>query len=105
MTRVLVIDDDDALLGVLEMILTLEGHEVSLANCGPAALELARAGHFDVALTDLRMPGMSGIETLAALKKVDPMLPVIVVSAHISAEATAECYRRVRSARRLRAAR
>lgn len=91
MTRVLVIDDDEAVLDVLDMIFTLEGHEVSLADCGPAALELAGATHFDVALTDLRMPGMSGIETLAALKQIDPMLPVIVISAHISPEAIAEC--------------
>ena len=91
MIRILLIDDDEALLGVLEMIFTLEGYEVSLADSGLAALELARSSHFDVAFTDLRMPGMSGIETLAALKKLDPMLPVIVISAHISQEAIDEC--------------
>ncbi|MDX2093047.1 MAG: response regulator [Kofleriaceae bacterium] len=91
MTRVLVVDDDRAMLDVLEMLLTLEGYDVSLADSGPAALELAGVIRFDVALTDLRMPGMSGIETLAGLKQLDPGLPVIVVSAHFSAENVVEC--------------
>ena len=91
--KVLVIDDDLAMRGSLELAFLMENFSVVTAESGMDAVKLVERERFDVAFTDLRMPGMSGLETLTALKKLDPALPVVVISAYISGGTAAECMR------------
>jgi DNA-binding NtrC family response regulator len=89
--RILVIDDDEAILETLEDALSIDGFEVTTTDRGASAVEAARQGGFNLAITDLKMPGMSGLETLAALRDVQPSLPVIVMTGFASGGTTSEC--------------
>lgn len=89
--KVLVIDDDLAVLEALKLVLVLEGFDVVEAESGEDAVTTAKTDAFDVAITDLMMPGMSGLETLAALKQIDATLPVIMASGFLTEEVAAEC--------------
>ena len=68
------------------MMLKADGYEVVTAQSGKEALERLRRQHFEVALTDLVMPEMDGIQTLAALRDLDPDIQVIVVTGYASVE-------------------
>jgi CheY-like chemotaxis protein len=91
--RILVVDDEEDVREGVKRFLMYEGYEVTTAESGAVALERAGAQAFDVVLTDLRMPGMSGLETLIALKRLRPELPVIVVTGYASAETVSACKR------------
>jgi PAS domain S-box-containing protein len=77
---VLVIDDEKAVCDLLIRFLTVEGHSVVAAHDGPAALERFAPGEFDLVVTDLGMPGMSGWEVASAIKAKDPRVPVIMLT-------------------------
>ena len=83
---VLIIDDEEIMRDILQTLLKREGSTVSLAASGEAGLELARSQSFDVAVVDVMMPGIDGIETLDKLNKLDPDLPVILITAFASVE-------------------
>lgn len=89
--RVLLIDDDDAMREIVEMILLEQGLEVVTVADGVAALETAKASHFDLVLSDLRMPKMSGLDVLVALKALEPQTPVIILTAYASKETAQAC--------------
>jgi CheY-like chemotaxis protein len=89
-TRILVIDDELEIRETLQIILNAEGYEVTAVADGRTALAAATRERFEVATIDLRMPGMSGRDTLAALRKQAPEIAVVVVSGYVtSAEADA----------------
>ena len=92
--RVLVIDDEQDMREMLALVLETRGFEVETAESGPAAIAAVERRRFDVALTDLRMPGMDGIETLAALKKRDPALQIIIATGYASDETAGVCMQR-----------
>src|SRR5687768_8217502 len=77
----LVADDDPGLRESLQRTLTRAGHRVMLASDGRAALEQLRAGGVDLVLTDLKMPGLTGLELLRAGKEVAPDVDVILLTA------------------------
>ncbi len=81
---VLVIDDEEIMRDILQTLLEREGSKVSLAASGEAGLALARAHTFDVAVVDVMMPGISGIQTLDELTAMDADLPVILITAFAS---------------------
>lgn len=83
---VLIVDDEEIMRDILQTLLEREGSIVSLAASGEAGLELARSRSFDVAVVDVMMPGIDGIETLDELNKLDPDLPVILITAYASVE-------------------
>jgi DNA-binding NtrC family response regulator len=89
--RILIIDDDVTILETLEVALTDEGFDVITADCGERALAAAAEGELYAAITDLRMAGMSGQDTVAALKRIHPTLPVVVMTGYASGEAASEC--------------
>lgn len=78
--RVLVVDDAQCLCEGLRRSLRTSGYEVVGANDGGQALALATTVHFDVVLTDLRMPFMAGDELIASLAASQPNLPCILMS-------------------------
>ncbi|MBN2361207.1 MAG: response regulator, partial [Deltaproteobacteria bacterium] len=74
--RILVIDDEQAIREVLADILATAEHGVVVAEDGPVGLERFRSGQFDAVFTDLGMPGMSGFDVAREIKKLDPGMPI-----------------------------
>ncbi len=83
---VLVADDEEMLREVLDKLLTREGYRVSLAASGEEALQLAKSSSFDIAIVDVMMPGIDGIQTREELKRIDGQMPVIICTAYGSKE-------------------
>ncbi len=79
---VLVIDDEQGILETLRILLKNEGFDVSAAQGGRAGLEQLKAGVPDIVLTDVRMPGVTGLQILSAAREQDPETPVILMTAH-----------------------
>jgi two-component system response regulator HydG len=77
----LVADDDPGLRESLERTLTREGYRVLLASDGRAALERVQGGGIDLVVTDLKMPGLTGLDLLRAAKAIAPDLDVILLTA------------------------
>ena len=88
--KILVVDDEASMTQFLSIVLKKEGFQVTAVNSGAEALERARAESFDVAITDFKMPGADGIEVLSSLKKIDPNLPVILMTAYASQKSAIE---------------
>jgi len=83
---ILVVDDEEIMREILQALLEREGCEVALTASGEEGLAQARSHAFDVAIVDVMMPGIDGIETLAELQKLDDELPVILITAFASVE-------------------
>ncbi|MDC7235970.1 MAG: response regulator [Spirochaetales bacterium] len=79
-SKILIIDDEPVLRQVLQYFLEDLDFEVVVAEDGLGGIEIAKTAKPDVVLTDLRMPGADGLEVLAAVKKMNEEIPVIVVS-------------------------
>jgi two-component system cell cycle response regulator len=90
--RVLLVDDDEDIRIVLEMLLTSYGFEVTLAEGGRAAIEIAHREPIDVVLLDVMMPGMDGFEVCRELQRspATASLPVILLTARDDMESRAE---------------
>ena len=80
--RILVIDDDEAVRGVLESFLKDEGYEVECYSDGRSGLDAYSPHAFDIVLLDLVMPKIGGIEVLKAIQSSDPSACIIIVTAH-----------------------
>ncbi len=80
--RILVVDDDERVLKSIKGVLEDEGFHVTTARSGEEALQLSAQNGPDVALLDIWMPGMDGIEALKRLKKVAPRCEVVMISGH-----------------------
>lgn len=83
---VLVVDDEEVMREILDSLLIKEGYRVKLAATGEGGLELMRREPVDVAIVDVMLPDMSGIEVLEALKKADPEMVVMMITAFASVE-------------------
>ncbi len=81
MHTILVVDDEPNYLIVLSELLREEGYEVLTAPNGEEALKTVRDTDLDLVITDMRMPGMDGIELLKSIKVMNPDMPVIMVTA------------------------
>lgn len=82
MGTILLIEDNERMAQVLARHMELEGHHVILALNGSAGLEEFRRQKVDLVLTDLKLPEKSGLEVLHAIKDENPMVPVVVMTAH-----------------------
>jgi two-component system response regulator AtoC len=91
--QLLVIDDDAVTRELLTEVLQSEGYRVAACDSGRRALERAEHEHFDLAVTDVRMPEMDGIAVTRALKARDPAIQVIVMTAFGSVETAVEAIR------------
>ena len=80
--RVLVVDDDDAILDLLENLISSFGYECHLAQDGLQAVQLLKEERFDVVLTDMVMPHLDGMELLRHIRENYPRTDVIVVTGH-----------------------
>src|SRR3984893_3438506 len=91
---ILVVDDEKSQREILELILSEEGYDVTTAASGEAAIKFAKDRRFDLALTDLKMTGMDGIELLQHLLAFDSSIIVILLTAHGPIESAKEALRR-----------
>ncbi len=82
MESILIVDDEKNYLRVLSAVLEEEGYEILTALGGQEALEIQKTSDLDLILTDMKMPGMDGIELLERIKARDQDLPVIMMTAH-----------------------
>ncbi len=85
-SRLLVVDDVEAMRLALEDTLRLQGYDVVAAASGEEALQLLRSQHFDLVLTDQAMPGLSGIELAEATTRIHPDLPIVLLTGHTDVE-------------------
>jgi DNA-binding NtrC family response regulator len=81
MARILIIEDDREMRSLLEDFLKDEGYKTDSANNGSEAFGKLAREPFDLVITDIRMPGLSGFDVLSAVKKFQLELPVIVITA------------------------
>ena len=88
--RVLLVDDEENLIEYMSKRLLKQGFTVKAAFSGEAAIKVAESTHFDVAVVDLKMPGMDGVETQHKLKEIQPFLQCIVLTGHGSIESALE---------------
>ena len=79
MTRILIVDDDRQMRRTLQIMMERLGYTSTAVGNGDDALQVLRSEHYDLVLTDLRMPRMSGLELLEEMRQVDLTLPVIVI--------------------------
>ena len=86
MAKILVVDDDQGMREFLEILLTREGYKVSSATGGKEAIGLCKRNKFDLAITDLKMPRVDGIDVLKSIKEISPETMVILITAFASGE-------------------
>jgi DNA-binding NtrC family response regulator len=85
-----VIDDEPIIHDILGQILAAEGYEVEISASGEEALQKYESRNFDLVLLDLMMPGMSGLEVIRALQKIQPQAVIIIITAYASVESAIE---------------
>ena len=93
MARILVADDERSICEAFGLLLEAEGHTPLTASTGEEALRLVRTARPDLAFVDVRMPGMDGLALLKEIRRFDPALPVVVMTAYGTLETAAEALR------------
>jgi two-component system nitrogen regulation response regulator GlnG len=88
--RILLVEDEPGLGVTLQRVLSAEGYQVTLETRGDRGLELARQEAFAVVLTDLKLPGLSGLELTRQLHESQPRLPIIIMTAYGTTETAIE---------------
>lgn len=83
---ILIVDDEEVMRNLLCDILKDAGYKVEAVSCGGEAIEKVQQGRFSIVVTDLKMPGMNGIEVVGKLKAINPGICIIVITAYPSLE-------------------
>lgn len=91
--RILIIEDDKRLREVLKKILTRKGFQVEISGDGAGGITETKKDFYDIALTDLKMPGMDGMEVLKAIKKISPQTYVIIMTAYGTIDSAVQAIR------------
>jgi len=86
MKRILLAEDDRNLSRSIDILLTLEGYEVITVHHGEEALNKLLQQKFDLLITDIVMPHLSGVELVYRIKQLNPALPIMVVSGKLNDE-------------------
>jgi len=81
MAKILIVDDEKNQAEMLKDVLELEGHQAKPVLDGYSAIEAVKSDGYDLILMDIRMPGINGIETFLEIKKIDPSVKVIMMTA------------------------
>jgi DNA-binding NtrC family response regulator len=93
-SKILVVDDEPGVRSLLKTMLSRKGYAAEAADNADEALLRIEKEHFDLVITDLRMPGLPGEELVAQLKKEHPALPVVVISAYGGTKSVVEVVKR-----------
>ncbi|TCI05375.1 sigma-54-dependent Fis family transcriptional regulator [Corallincola luteus] len=92
-TKVLVVEDDAGLREALVDTLMISGYQVTEVDCGEAALLQLSRGKFDIVVSDVQMPGMSGLQLLRSIRSKLPQLPVLMMTAYATVDAAVAAMR------------
>ena len=92
--KILVVDDEAIQRDIVKDILEDQGYDVLTSGSGPDALECLKTAPVDLVLTDLRMPGMDGVELLERVKALDPDIVVVVITAYGSVESAVDAMKK-----------
>lgn len=92
--RILILDDEEKMANLIARSLARSGYEAVPETSPEAALQTLKSSRFDVLLTDLRMPGLDGLEILSRAKKIDPGIDVILMTAYASVDTVREAMKR-----------
>jgi DNA-binding NtrC family response regulator len=92
--QILIIEDDPSVADALKIILEDDGYETVLAINARQGLEQAHLRQFDLTITDVQLPDMSGLDVLTVLRKRDAESPVIIITAHSTTEVVTEAMAR-----------
>jgi len=87
---ILAVDDEEVVLDSFRKILVLDGYSIDTVENGPEALGLVQKRHYDFVFTDLKMPGMDGVEVCKAVKHLRPDIDVIIITGYASVESAVE---------------
>ena len=90
--NILVVDDEPDVLFVMEEFLKKEGLNVTTTKSGGSALEIIKENDIDLVLLDIAMPGMDGIMTLKKIKKLNPALMTVMITANGSSEKIVDAF-------------
>ncbi len=88
--KLLIVEDEDTLCESLKRVFTKEGYETDIADSAEAAFELLKDKTYDLIITDIILPGISGIELLSRYKKQNPEQKVVIMTAYASMETAVE---------------
>jgi DNA-binding NtrC family response regulator len=88
--QILLIEDDSSLAASLRKVLSAEGYQTQLASRGDEGLAQALASSYDLVITDLRLPGLDGLELVRQLHAAKPKLPIVMMTAHGTTETAIE---------------
>ena len=92
--RILVVDDEESMREFLSLLLRKEDYRVTATSDGAEAVRLVKEINFDTVITDIKMPGVDGLDVLSDLKEIDPGLPVIIMTAFPSQQSAIEAVNR-----------
>ena len=93
MARILIVDDEKSIRTTLRAFLQGDGHEVEVAGDADVAVELLEKGDFDVVVTDIVLPRVSGVELLEAIRKASPHVPVVMMTGEPTVETATRALR------------
>src|SRR5438105_7349741 len=91
--RLLVVDDERSMRELLSIVLRREGYDVTLAENGRTAIDALERGRYDLLISDIKMPDMSGVDVLRAAKRIDQDILGIMITAFASTESAVEAMR------------
>ena len=89
-SEVLIVDDDASILGVVSEVLEDDGYAVTTAGSGEEAVAILRDKQFSLVMSDIRLPGINGVEVLEHVKRVSPRTNVIMITSHASLETSVD---------------
>jgi len=92
--RILVIDNEEGICRMVEAVLTDAGYKVETCTRSFEAVEKFVPGQWDLVITDVKMPGMNGLEVLQQIKEKDPAVPVVMITAYATVEMSIQALRR-----------
>jgi len=91
--RILIVEDEDTLCESLQRVFKREGYEADIADSAETAYRLLETKSYDLIITDIILPGISGIELIAKYKKKNPDQKVIIMTAYASLQTAVEALR------------
>ncbi len=94
MPKILIVDDEQNVLRAFQEILTTRGHEVVAVRGAEEAMRLLKGAGVDLVILDICLPGMSGLDALAQIRAIQPVLPVIVMTGQGTTDTAIEATKR-----------